>query len=164
MGYFFVSCGNFAAFKYRILYFVALLTPSPEVTSDNGNLGIFFVIFAANTFVQLSNCLWKILSRLNWKLHIWKIVSLGSLAIFLIGCFLQYRYAVNLIDQLGGPVGKETSRIYGLSWVNQYTNTLFLNIYTFFILNSMVVFLFTIIKKKYRDSFNEESNQNYEEQ
>ncbi|WP_141434414.1 hypothetical protein [Bacillus sp. 03113] len=130
------------------LYLVALFTTSPEVTSGNGNLGLVFVFPAVIIFLLFAKSIWRSLGILKLQPGTWKIVSLGSLFILLFCCFLEYQYTLNLIDQLGGTPAQESSRIYRYPWLNQYTNTLFINGYTFLILNSGVVFLYSILKKE----------------
>ncbi|WP_445491258.1 hypothetical protein [Niallia sp. 03133] len=130
------------------LYLVALFTTSPEVTSGNGNLGLIFVLLAVIIFILFAHYIWKSLRTIQLQPGTWKIISLGSLFVLLLCCLLEYQYTVNLIDHLGGPPGQESSRIYRYPWLNQYTNTLFLNGNTFVILNAGVIFVYSLLKKK----------------
>jgi len=54
---------------------------------------------------------------------------------------------LNLIAQLGGTPAHKTSRIYRFPWLNQYTNTLFFNFYTFIILIAIVAGLHSVLKR-----------------
>ncbi len=152
MNFFFKPTVVWLLLSIVFLYLVGLFTIRPEVTSGNGNLGLIFVLLAVIIFLRFAKNLWKSLGTLVLQPRTWKFVSLGSLFVLLLASFLEYRYTLNLIDQLGGTPAQKSSRIYRYSWVNQYTNTLFINVYTFIMLISGVVFLHAILRRNRKNS------------
>jgi uncharacterized membrane protein len=81
-------------------------------------------------FFLFAKGLWKALGRLKLKPSTWMKIRLGGLALLIVFGFLEYYFTKNLIRDLGGFPGNESSRIYRYFWLNQYTNTIFINIYT----------------------------------
>jgi hypothetical protein len=74
----------------------------------------------------------------------------GSFIVLLAASVLEFAYVAELIRKLGGPPTSEESRIYSFPWLNQYTNTIFVNFHTFLIYASLVTFctsLYRWIKK-----------------
>jgi hypothetical protein len=73
-----------------------------------------------------------------------------SFSVLLAASVLEFAYVSELIKKLGGPPTNEESMIYSFPWLNQYTNTIFVNFYTFLIYASIVTFctsLYCWIKK-----------------
>ena len=56
-----------------------------------------------------------------------------SLTICALLILLISNYTNGLIIALGGTPSDPESRIYRFGWFNQYTNSLFFNVYTFFL-------------------------------
>jgi hypothetical protein len=71
-------------------------------------------------------------------------MSIGSFCILSMSAFLEITYVLDLIKQLGGPPSNVNSRIYRFSWINQYTNTFYVNVYTYIIFISSIVFIYSI--------------------
>lgn len=129
------------------VYLVDLFTIKPNVISGNGNLGLLFVVPALVVFILLLRSLWKVLGTLNLQSITWRKIGSVALVLLLSFCFLEYKFVINLINNLGGTPEIPDSRIYRYPWLNQYTNTIFVNVYTLGILVSGVTFLKIIIKK-----------------
>ncbi|NHM32110.1 hypothetical protein [Neobacillus terrae] len=128
------------------LYFIKSVTMSPKTISGNGNLGILFILPTVIIILLLAFKLWSDLDNLELSPKTLKYISVCSLFLLLLFCYLEYTYVLNLIDQLGGTPAQKTSRIYRFPWLNQYTNTLFFNFYTFIILISVVAGLYSVFK------------------
>ena len=129
------------------IYLVDLFTFKPHVISGNGNLGLLFVGPALIIFIFFAISLWKGLSNLRFKSSTSMMIGLTALALFIIFCFLQYKFAANLINDLGGSSKEPSSKIYRYPWLNQYTNTIFINFYTLGILATGITFLNILVKR-----------------
>ncbi|KKK36825.1 hypothetical protein WQ57_17355 [Mesobacillus campisalis] len=133
------------------IFLVDLFTFNPNVTSGNGNPGLLFVVPAAALFALFARSLWKGLGRIDVSSIMRMKMGLGAFALFLLFCLLEYKFMVNLITSLGGPPEIISSKIYRYPWLNQYTNTLFINFYTLGIVVNGVILLKIIacsIRKK----------------
>lgn len=130
------------------IYLVDLFTVSPNVTSGNGNLGLLIVVPAFVVFLLLARSLWRGLDRLELASNTRSIIGLGALVLLLVFCYLEYNFIINLVNDLGGSPEVEASKIYRYPWLNQYTNTIFINLYTFGILVTGVTLIKLIFKKK----------------
>lgn len=128
------------------IYLVKIFTIDSDVFSGNGNLGVLFVILGYILMIYFSLELRKIIKN---QYHISKrknlIVLFVSILIFAVSALFEYNYAVDLIEKLGG-FGNPESAIYRLNFLNQYTNTIFLNVYIFLILISLLMIIFSIEK------------------
>lgn len=136
------------------IYFVKIFTIDTDVFSGNGNLGILFVllgyiliIFFALELRRTIKDQYQISNRKNI------IILFVSILILAVSALLEYSFAVNLIEQLGG-FGNPESAIYRLNFLNQYTNTIFLNVYILLILISLLMILFSIEKLINKDKIN----------
>ncbi|MEK0315025.1 hypothetical protein [Cohnella sp. 56] len=121
--------------------------------SGNGNLGLLFVFPAIPLYVIMLAYAFRISqlhfrTRKNLKSYIWTLFLL--LFLFIYGAYKQIQ---SLLQDLGGEPNEPQSIIYGWPWLNQYTNTLFFNFFTFtagimlILLVSSIVVHFRIRKK-----------------
>lgn len=133
---------------FILIYLVDLFTVSPNVTSGNGNLGLVFVVPALVVFFLFARSFWRLLGRLELRSYTWMKITLWAIVFSLVFCFLEYKFTLNLINDLGGLPGKETSRIYRYPLLNQYTNTIFVNFYILGAIISGVTLLKFIFKEK----------------
>ena len=133
------------------IYLVDLLTVHPNVTSGGGNLGLLFVIPAIVVFLLFAKSLWKTLGRIDLKLSTRKKLGWGALVLLLLFCYLEYRFTIGVIRDLGGSPEVVSSRIYRYSWLNQYTNTIFINYYTFSILVTIIGIAQALLRKGRQD-------------
>ncbi|SFM06326.1 hypothetical protein SAMN04487943_10771 [Gracilibacillus orientalis] len=128
------------------IYFVKIFTVEPDVISGNGNLGVLFLIIGYILLLFFSIELRKVIRYkylISKRLNL--IILLVSILILAITILSEYRYVVDLINQLGG-FGNPESVIYRLSFLNQYTNTMFLNIYIFIIIISLIMMINSVEK------------------
>lgn len=129
------------------IYLVDLFTIRPHVISGNGNLGLLIVAPTLLFFVFFGKSFWKSLGVLRVRPSTSMIMGSGAFVLFILFCILEYQFAVNLIKELGGSSKEPESRIYRFPWLNQYTNTLFINVYTFGILAAGITFLKIILNR-----------------
>ncbi|EWG11096.1 hypothetical protein [Cytobacillus firmus] len=117
-----------------------LFTVKPHVVSGNGNLGILVIFLFTPVFISS----WIY----TFKLAKVKMVkegktTIGILLFALAGCVLLLilinDYTSELITALGGTPDNPESKIYRFGWFNQYTNSLFFNVYTFFLSHVLIV-------------------------
>ncbi|UOY92291.1 hypothetical protein MUG87_17950 [Ectobacillus sp. JY-23] len=127
------------ALSLFVLYLVDVFTVSPTVTSGNGNLGLLFVFPAPIVCFFFIKHLRKVLQSLDLQPKTWLWIRVGSLLFFAIGCLLEYQYVLHMIHSLGGTPKEEASRIYRYPWLNQYTNTMFVNVYTFLCISTLAI-------------------------
>lgn len=126
--------------------------------SGNGNLGLLFVIpvipiylFTLVLVYNVSRSFYRNLKNIFVLLS----VFLPLLCICLYG---EYHFAHSLFDHLGGGPSTPKSVIYRWPLLNQYTNTLFFNIFTFttgFLLSLMIsLYVELFIRRKINQSIN----------
>lgn len=130
-----------------LIYLVDLFTFKPHVISGNGNLGLLFVMPALILFTFFARSLWKGLGNLSLKSSTSIMIGFGAFALFIIFCILEYKFAADLVNHLGGSPKEPDSKIYRYPWLNQYTNTLFINFYTLGILATGTTFLNILVKR-----------------
>ncbi|WNF24890.1 hypothetical protein [Mesobacillus jeotgali] len=129
------------------IYLVDLFTVNPQVISGNGNLGLLFFVPTLLIFIFFAKSLWKWLGLLTINAGRSTMVLVGAFVLIILFCILEYQFAVNLVNDLGGSPKEPASRIYRFPWLNQYTNTLFINLYTFGLLATGITFLKNILKR-----------------
>ncbi|MFC5467373.1 hypothetical protein ACFPPD_01500 [Cohnella suwonensis] len=99
--------------------------------SGNGNPGLLFVIPAvpAYAFLMVYACRISYRIRLHWRAS---ILAISGLTLLILACaYGEYEKSHSLLRRLGGGPGDPDSVIYRFGWLNQYTNTLFFNVYTY---------------------------------
>jgi hypothetical protein len=138
---------------YFLLCLIAILMVkefsfSPESFSGNGNPVILIFPFVLLTFSLFGYELFLNLKEASFKKATWRNVIICSLLILFTACALEYDYFNELIHKLGGPPTNEESRIYQFPWLNQYTNPIFVNFYTFLIYASSLTFLTSLFRWK----------------
>jgi hypothetical protein len=133
---------------FIFIYLVDLFTISPNVISGNGNLGLVFVVPALIVFLLLARSLWRALGKLELDSNTWMKIGMGALVLFVAFGFLEYKFFLNLINDLGGSSEIETSRIYRYPMLNQYTNTIFVNFYTLVMVITGVILLRWFFRRK----------------
>jgi hypothetical protein len=57
-------------------------------------------------------------------------IGWGAFSLLLLFCFLEYKFVTSIIASLGGTPEVASSKICRYPWLNQYTNTIFINFYT----------------------------------
>lgn len=130
-----------------VIYIVKVFTTNPDVTNGGGNPGILFFPVAIVFFFLFLKHLWRDLRHLKLKFNMWRIIRVSSLIITIFFFYLEYQFVLDSIKELGGTPQNKESRIYRFTWLNQYTNDFYINIYTLFILVSAEIFLYSTFKK-----------------
>jgi hypothetical protein len=119
-----------------------LFTVNPHVTSGNGNLGILVIFLFTPVFISSWVYTFKLVKT---KMVKDGKITVGILLFSLAGCVLlmieMNDYTSELITALGGTPDNPDSRIYRFGWFNQYTNSLYFNVYTFFLSHIVTVIL-----------------------
>jgi hypothetical protein len=113
---------------------------SPEFFSGNGDPIILIFPFVLLTFALFGYELFLKLKVASFKVSTWRNVVVCSFIVLLAASGLEFAYFSELIQKLGGPPTNEESRIFSLPWLNQYTNIIFVNFYTFLIYASTLIF------------------------
>ena len=105
-------------------------TIEPERISGNGNPGIvpLFLGFVSALGFGIGYSIW--LSYRPWSRGFLRGLLIVSVLALAVAVWMEYRFAIDLFERFGGGFEEENSRVYRFSLFNQYTNTLFLNIYT----------------------------------
>jgi hypothetical protein len=134
------------------IYLVDLFTFKPNIISGNGNLGLLFVVLALAFFIMFVKSLWRYLGALELKVNTWLKIGLVAFAIFLLLSFLEYKLAVDLVNDLGGSPNIASSKIYRYPWLNQYTNTMFINLYTLGIMTCGIIILRILVKSNLKSN------------
>jgi len=119
---------------------------SPESFSGNGNPVILIFPFVLLTFSLFGYELFLKLKDASFNKGTWRNVVVASLIILIAASIMEFSYFNEVIQKLGGPPTNEDSRIYRFPWLNQYTNTIFVNLYTFLIYASTLTFLTSLYR------------------
>ena len=99
--------------------------------SGNGNLGLLFVYPAVPVYLFMLVFVYKVggsYYRNRKDITIWLVILLLLLGICFYG---EYLLAQSLIQHLRGGPNTPGSVIFQWTWLNQYTNTMFFNVFTF---------------------------------
>lgn len=114
-------------------YLVSLFTISPNVTSGNGNLALLFIPIALAFYITLVATIVKESNRLIVKLSMPFIVILVFVSCILLYLIIQeeIEFIYELYAALGGYSNNPNSKIYRYGLLNQYTNTIFFNFFTY---------------------------------
>lgn len=122
-----------------------IFTIKPHVISGNGNLGILVILVFSPVFLASYILTFK---RVREKTIHNRKINAGILLFSLLLCAILIaaisNYTHDLIAALGGDPGNRESRIYRFGWFNQYTNSLFFNVYTF-LLSHLIVVIFSVL-------------------
>lgn len=130
-----------------------MFTVQPDVTSGNGNLAILVIVPFLPIFIASYFFTYKMAKDLSYNIKKQKIrvflLSFSLLCSVLLA-FLVVNYTSELITALGGSPSYPDSRIYRFGWFNQYTNSLFFNVYTFWLTHVLAVMIgiVSVIKVK----------------
>lgn len=143
--------------RQLIIYFLLCLVAivmvkefsfSPESFSGNGNPVILLFPFVLLTFSLFGYELILKLKEAPLKKAAWRNAAIVSLLVVIAASVLEFVYFNELVHELGGPPTNKESRIYQFSWINQYTNTIFVNFYTFLLYASTLTFFISIFRWK----------------
>ncbi|WHY01462.1 hypothetical protein [Neobacillus sp. DY30] len=121
---------------------------SPQ--SFSGNPVILIFPFVVLTFGLFGYELFLKLKEASFEISTWRNIVVCSCIVLVAASVSEIVYYSELIRELGGSPSTKGSRIFSLPWLNQYTNTIFVNFYTFLIYTSFLMFctsLYRWIKK-----------------
>lgn len=136
---------------YKLAYLVVLallcillikgiegLTIDPRNTSGNGNLAVVVIIpFLIILTIYLIALFIFVKEIMNGK---WKLMlSMGLPLIIMFSLARMWQDSLELVSLLGGGPDVPESRIYRFPWLNQYTNTMFINMYLLVFLSALAI-------------------------
>lgn len=130
-----------------------IFTIKPNVTSGNGNLGILIIFLLSPIFIASYFFTYKMAREISYNIKKKRIrVFILSLSLIcsIILVFQIVNYINELIIALGGTPSNPDSRIYRFGWFNQYTNSMYFNLFTF-LLTDIITFIIgnlSVIKRK----------------
>ncbi len=113
------------------IFLVDLFTQKSGRIGGNGNLGLIPLFFAVIIIVYFGFTLLTQLKKLELNRKKWINILAASFMVFIVSIGLEIFFFKRLIQELGGPPTNIDSQIYRFGWINQGTNTLFVNMYTF---------------------------------
>jgi hypothetical protein len=140
---------------YFLLCIIAIvmvreISLNPESFSDNGNPVILIFPFVVLTFALFGYELFLNLKDASFKVSALRNMMVCSFIVLLAAGGLEFAYFSEFIQKLNGHPKNEESQIFSVPWLKQYTNTIFVNFYTFLIYASTITFstsLYRWIKK-----------------
>lgn len=119
-----------------------IFTIKPDVISGNGNLGLLIIMLFSPVFIASNFLTFKLVKEKtnhvkNRKINAWILLLSLLFCLFLMAAIVNY--ANELVIALGGTPADPDSRIYRFGWFNQYTNSIYFNVYTFLMTHLLVV-------------------------
>lgn len=119
-----------------------IFTIKPDVISGNGNLGLLIIMLFSPVFITSYFLTFKLVKEIsnhvkNRKINAWILLLSLIFSVFLMAAIVNY--ANELVIALGGTPADPDSRIYRFGWFNQYTNSIYFNVYTFLMTHLLVV-------------------------
>lgn len=128
-------------------------TIEPDVTSGNGNLGILIILLFSPAFLASYISTFKLAKEKMEQVKKKRkslIIKLLTIVICVLA-FMVIDNAKELIQALGGTPDDPHSRIYRFGWFNQYTNSMYFNVYTFFMSHIAAVMIGMVFSFKRRE-------------
>ncbi|GGI11844.1 hypothetical protein [Gottfriedia solisilvae] len=118
-----------------------VFTIKPNVISGNGNLAILAILFFSPIFITSYFLTYKQARQIanNTKNRKIAVILSCFIVCFTVLIFILVDYTSELFVALGGTPSNPDSRIYRFGWFNQYTNSIYFNVYTFLLTHIMVV-------------------------
>lgn len=119
-----------------------VFTIQPSVTSGNGNLGLLIIMALSPIFIASYLYTFKRTRGIFFTIQNKKIGILALSFLLLLGAFMVFliiSYRSDLIVALGGTPSNPDSRIFRYGWLNQYTNSIYFNAYTFILTHFIVI-------------------------
>ena len=121
-----------------------MFTIKPDVWSGNGNLGILIMMLFSPVFILSYFTTYKMtreISSSTMKMNLRVVILTLSLFCCTFLIFLIINYTSELIIALGGTPSNPNSKIYRFGWFNQYTNSMYFNVYTFLLTHIITVII-----------------------
>ncbi|MEH7492501.1 hypothetical protein [Neobacillus niacini] len=132
------------------IFMVREFSFNPESFSSSRNSVILIFPYVLLTFSLFGYELFLKLKDASFKVCTWRKMIICSFIVMLAASVLEFVYFSELIHKFGRHPTRVESRIFSYTWLNQYTNTIFINFYTFLMYASTVTFctsLITLVKK-----------------
>ncbi|MGE7601394.1 hypothetical protein ACQKL5_02700 [Peribacillus sp. NPDC097675] len=121
-----------------------MFTINPDVWSGNGNFGILIMLLFSPIFILSYFLTYKMSREISYN-KLKRKISVVILTLALISCTLLIlpivNYTSELIIALGGTPSDPDSKIYRFGWFNQYTNSIYFNVYTFLLTHIIAVII-----------------------
>lgn len=135
-----------------LLFLIDLMTFKYFKISGNGNpalIAVFIFLPVHLTFlVLLYRFIQYFIKKQRRRTRMFLLFSLVIVLFFSI--YKEINFIQSLLKDLGGGPHDLESVIYRFGWLNQYTNTIYFNFYTFSIVTSLVIIICVLINiKKY---------------
>ncbi|MDM5317239.1 hypothetical protein QUF49_14615 [Fictibacillus sp. b24] len=121
------------------IFLVDLFTQKPGRLGGNGNLGLIPLFFAIMIIAYSGYVLLTLLKKLELNRKKWTNILAASFLVFIVSIVMEIFFFKRLIHELGGPPTTMDSQIYRFGWLNQGTNTLYVNMYTFIAFVSLIL-------------------------
>ncbi|MCM3665474.1 hypothetical protein M3204_13740 [Mesobacillus subterraneus] len=127
-----------AVLSLLIVIGIDVLTIDPQTISGNGNLALLLIIpfiMVLTLYLTAFFLFFKEVINRRWKLLLSIILPL----IIIFSLARIWQDSSELISLLGGGPKNPDSRIYRFPWLNQYTNTIFFNVYLIVLLSGLTM-------------------------
>ncbi|MFB9326404.1 hypothetical protein ACFFSY_10805 [Paenibacillus aurantiacus] len=138
-----------------ILFFLAYLFTftyrgAGHGISGNGNPGLLFVIPAVPIYLLTLIFTYLFVRSRMVDARIAQWIKVGLLLLALLCGAGEYGAVSGLLRHLGGGPGNPDSVIYHFGWLNQYTNKMYFNAYTFMIGLSLSAWTALMVQRRGR--------------
>lgn len=133
---------------FGVMMIQHFFTVKPDDVANGGNLGALGLALVA-PFIVLSLFItfrFFVESARNAKDQIMRMIYfVFGVALLIAFIFYAVDFSKDVYASLGGDTKKEGSTIYGFPVLNEYTNHVFLNFYTFGIVHTLSALIGTIV-------------------
>lgn len=126
---------------------IEVLTIDPQTISGNGNLALLLIIpfvMVLTIFLTALFLFFKEVINEKWKL----LFSIILPFVIIFSLARIWQDGSELISLLGGGPDDPDSRIYRFPWLNQYTNTIFFNVYLIVFLSGLAMWGSAVFRSK----------------
>jgi hypothetical protein len=120
------------------IFMVREFSISPESFSDTRNPIFLIFTFVLLTYTLFGYELYLKLKNASFNVSIWRKLMVSSVIVLIIASGLEIAYISELSPNLGRNPKNANGQIFSLPWLNHYTNTNYINFYTFLIYISSV--------------------------
>lgn len=133
---------------FGVMIIQHFFTMKPDETANAGNLGAFGIALVA-PFILLSLFItyrFFVESARHARDQMMRMIYfVFGIALLIVLIFYANGYKDDVLAQLGGGTNTPGSQIYGFPVLNEYTNNIFINFYTFGIIHTISALLGAII-------------------
>lgn len=133
---------------FGVMMIQHFFTVKPDDVANGGNLGALGLALVA-PFILLSLFItfrFFVESARNAKDHMMRMIYfVFGVALLIVFIYYAIDFAKDVYASLGGDTNTKDSTIYGFPALNEYTNHVFLNFYTFGIVHTLSALIGTIV-------------------